>query len=147
MLRDDLGVFSAFGSHCSAIVNLVFAGDGGWFVVADVAVKNFEFRVVVVYAPNSIGERRSFFRQLEPFLDDRKRIILVGDWNTILDPKIDKAGRGISGSDRCESCLIDLMARYDLVDRFRVDHSGREMWTWLDISPSVRVRTYLDRAD
>ena len=113
----------------NAIVNLVFAGNGGQLVVADVAVKSFEFRVVVVYAPNSIGERRSFFRRLEPFLDDPKRIILVGNWNAILDPKIDKAGRGTSGSDRCESSLIDLMAQHYLVNRFRLDRPEREIWT------------------
>ena len=37
------------------------------------------------------------------------------------------------------------MAHHDLVDRFRLDHPGREMWTWLDSSPSVRARSYLDR--
>ena len=59
-------VLSAFGSRCGAgvsqlvgrsldaIVNLVFAGDGGWLagwlVVADVAVKTFEFRIAAVHA-------------------------------------------------------------------------------------------------
>ena len=50
--------------------------------------------------------------------------------NAILDPKIDKVGKGAS---------------HDLVDRFRLDHPGREMWMCLDRSPSVRVRSYLDR--
>ena len=152
VLRDDFGVFSAFGSRCSAevsllvgcslnaIVNLVFAGDGVRLVVADVAVKSFEFRVVAVYAPNSYGERLTFLQRLELFLDDLKRIILAGDRNTI-----DKAGRGASGSDRFESSLIDLMAQHDLVDRFRVDHLGKEMWAWLNRSLSVRIRTYLDK--
>ena len=66
-------VFSAFGSHCStgvsllvgrslnAIVNLVFAGDRGWLVIADIAVKSFEFQVVAVNAPISIGKGCSFF--------------------------------------------------------------------------------------
>ena len=62
LLRDNFEVFSAFGSRCSAgvsqlvgrchdaIVNVVFAGDGGRLVVANVAVKSFESRVVAVYA-------------------------------------------------------------------------------------------------
>ena len=74
MLRDDFEAFSAFSTRCNsgisllvghslnAIVNLVFAGDGGQLVVADVAVKSFEFQVVAVYVPNSVGEGRSFFR-------------------------------------------------------------------------------------
>ena len=156
VLRDDFKVFSAFGSRYSngvfllvgssliAIVNLVFEVDGGQLVVADVAVKSFEFRIVGVHAPNNIGERCSFFRRLELFFDDPKWIILVGDWNAILDPKIDNPRRSASGLDRCERSLIDLMAQHDLIDRFRLDHPGKEMWMWIDSSPSARIRTYLD---
>ena len=108
-------VFLAFGSHCSAgvsllirrslnaIANLVLADDGGRLVVVDVAVKSFEFRVVAIYHPNSVGEIRSFFRRFGPFHDDSKRLVLVGDWNAILDPKLDKDGLCSTGSDSCES--------------------------------------------
>ena len=48
-------------------------------VVADVAVKSFVFRVVAAYEPNFASERRPFCQRLEPFLDDPKRIVLVGD--------------------------------------------------------------------
>ena len=67
------------------------------------------------------------------------------DWKAILDPKIDKVGRGACRLGRCESSLIDFMARHDLVDRFLLDHTGREMWTWLDSSLSAKVGSYLDR--
>ena len=69
----------------------------------------------------------------------------MGDWNAILDPKIDKVGRGARHAGRCESSFAGLMTRHDLVDRFRLDHPGREMWTWLDSSPSAKVGSYLDR--
>ena len=69
----------------------------------------------------------------------------MGDWNAILDPKIDKVGWGDSGLGRCESSLVGLVASYDLVDKFRLDHPGKEMWTWLDSSPSAKVGSYLDR--
>ena len=68
VLEDDFVFFSAFsstevslliGHSLNAIVNLVFAVDRGRRVVADVAVKRFEFWVVVVYAPNCAGERRT----------------------------------------------------------------------------------------
>ena len=157
VLENDLNVFSAYGSRSSAgvsrlvgrsldaNVDVVFAGDGGRLVVADVAVKSFEFRLVVVYAANTPVERVSFFRQLVPFLADSKRLVLMGDWNAILDPKIDKVGRGASSLGSSESTLVGLMTRHDLVDRFRLDHPGPEMWTWLDSSPSAKVCSYLDR--
>ena len=68
----------------------------------------------------------------------------MGDWNAILDPKIDKVGQGARGLGRCESSLVGLMTRHYLVDRFRLDHPGWEMWTWLDSSPSAKVGFYLD---
>ena len=69
----------------------------------------------------------------------------MGNWNAILDPKIDKVGQGARKLGRCESCLVDLMTRHDLVDRFGPEHTEREMWTWLDSSPSAKVGSYLDR--
>ena len=114
--------------------------------MADVAVKTFEFRIAVVYAPNSAAERRLFLWRLGPFLDDPKRTVLVGDWNAILDPKIDRAGRGASGSVRCDSALSDFLTEFDLIDRYRQDHPGREMWTWIgNRTPSGLAQSYLDR--
>ena len=39
----------------------------------------YVFRRVTTYVSNSVGERRSFFRRLEPFLDDPKRAMERGD--------------------------------------------------------------------
>ena len=109
---------------------VVFAGEGGWLLEADIAFKSFKFWLVEVCVSNTPVERVSFFRRLVPFLGDSKRLVLEGDWNAILDPKIDKVGRGASSLGRRKSSLVDLMARHDLVDRFRLDHPGREMWTF-----------------
>ena len=143
--RVSAGVSLLVGRSLDADVDVVFAGDGGQLVVVDVAVKSFKFRLVAVYAPNIAVERVSFFRRLAPFLDDTKRLVLMGDWNAILDPKIDKVGRGASSAGRCESSLVSFVTRHGLVDRFRLDHPGREMWMWLDSSPSAKVGSYLDR--
>ena len=142
--RNSAGVSLLVGCSLDADVNVVFAGDKGQLVVADVAVKSFRYRLVVFYALNTIVERVSFFRRLAPFLDDSKRLVLMGDWNAILDPKIGKVRRGASRLGRSESSLINLMAPQDLVDRFRLDHPGKEMWTWPDILPSAKVGSYLD---
>ena len=85
--------------------------------------------MVAVYAPNIVAERASFFRWLAPFLYDPKRLFLTDD------PKIDNIGRRVKRFGRCESSLLDLMAGHDLVDRFRLDHPGREIRTWLESLP------------
>ena len=99
VLESDFNVFSAVGvsllvGRSLVDVDVVFAGDEGRLVVADVAVKSFKFHLVAVYAPNIVAERVSFFRRLAPFMDNTKRLVLMGDRNAILDPKIDKVERG-----------------------------------------------------
>ena len=89
-------------------------------------------------------ERHPFFWQLGSFLDASKRTVLVGDWNAILDPKIDWADRGANGLGRCESSLVNFLAEFELIDWYRLDHPGREMWTWLGSSSSGQIRSYLD---
>ena len=155
VLESDFVVYSAFNSRLSVGVSLlvgrsldvivnVFAGDGGRLLVADVAVKTFEFRIAVDHAPNIAAERRVFFRRLGSFLDDSKRTVLVGDWNAILDPKIDMAGRSASCLARCKSGLSDLLTEFDLVDRCRLDHPGREMWTWIGSTPTRSGLTWTE---
>ena len=143
--RSSAGVSLLVGRSLDADVDIVFAGDGGRMVVADVAVKSFKFWLVVVYVPNTTVERVSFFHRLAQFLDDSKRLVLMGDWNAIFDPKIDKIGRGASRLGRCESSLLGLMTRHNFVDRFCLDHPGQEMWTWLDSSPSAKVASLSGR--
>ena len=108
VLESDFNLFSAYGSRTSAGVSLlvgrsldadvdvVCAGDGGRLVVADVAVKSFKFRLVAVYTSNIAAEKVYFFRRLAPFLDDTKRLVLMGDWNAILDSKVGELVEGES---------------------------------------------------
>ena len=157
VLEDDFVVYSAFsslfgagvsllvGHSLDAVVNVVFAGDRGRLLVADVAVKTFEFRIAAVHMPNSAVERRSFLQWLGSFLEASRWTVLVGDWNAILDPNIDKVGRGASSWARCDSGLSDFLTEFDPVDKYRLDHPGREMWTWIGSLPSGQVRSYLDR--
>ena len=130
----------------NAVVNLLYTDTQGRLLVADLSVNGKKFRVATVHAPNKSVERRTFFRKIEPYLADPLHTYLVGDWNAILDPNLDRGGRGGSGR-RCENkCLRNFMAENDLVDRYRVDHPGGKHWTWTNFSSSsVTNRAYLDR--
>ena len=70
VLEDNYVVLSAYGTvavlgsllirrSLNADVNLVFADDRGWLVVADIAVKSFQ--VAGIYVPNIAVEKVSFF--------------------------------------------------------------------------------------
>ena len=105
-LEENFFIFSAFGTifargvsllvrrTLNPRVNVVHADGAGRLVVADVTIGKQTVRVIAVYAPNNQGERNVFFRRLEAFLDCSHRLVAMGDWNAILEPSIDKIGRG-----------------------------------------------------
>ena len=52
------------GRSLDADVNVVFAGDRGRLVMANVVIKSFKFQVAAVYVPNIAGGRTSSFQRL-----------------------------------------------------------------------------------
>ena len=138
--RSSAGVSLQIRRDLDADVNVVFAVDWGRLVVVDVAIKSFKLRVTVVYAPYIAPKGASF--STVGTIPRRSEAASFSGWLES-DPKIDKVRRGAKRDGRCESSLIDLMARHDLVDMFRLDHPGRQMRTWLDSSPSTQGWSYL----
>ena len=57
----SVGVSQLVGCSLKADVNLVLADDGGWLVVADVAVESFQFRVSRFMRPISLLKGFLFF--------------------------------------------------------------------------------------
>ena len=92
VLVNDFNVFSAYlnrsstevsllvGRSLDAVVNVVFVCDGGGLlVVADIAVKSFEFWLVAVLGAQYRCGEDFLFSSVVPFLDDSKRLVLMGD--------------------------------------------------------------------
>ena len=102
VLSKDFLLFSAyFDSHSrgvswlisrslNAACTLVFADPAGRLCVVDATIKGEAFRLIGVYGPNLQSERVSFFSRIDPFVTSSRRVVLVGDWNAVLDPNIDR---------------------------------------------------------
>ena len=58
--------------------------------VLDVTIKDKAFRLIRVYGPNVNSELPAFFLRSEPYVIASKRVILVGDWNALLDLNLDR---------------------------------------------------------
>ena len=72
-------------------INVVYTDPMGRLAVADIAVKSHKIQMVTVYVPNCTVERHSFFfQQLTLYLISPEQIVLIDDWNMILETKIDK---------------------------------------------------------
>ena len=147
VLEDDYVVLPAYSNHSSVgvfqvvrcslntDVNLAFADEGNRLVVADVAIKSFKFGVVAIYAPNIAAEQVSFIQQLALFLNDPKWTVFVGDWNAILDPKIDTFHFIEQTDHRLVMVNLRLVNRSSLAGKWKFNTSLleiRDFWNWLE---------------
>ena len=83
------GVTWLISRRLDATCALVLSDPTGRLCVLDVTIKDKAFRRIGIYGPNAASELPAFFRRIEPYVTPSKRVILMGDWNAVLDPNLD----------------------------------------------------------
>lgn len=93
-----------------------------------------------MYAPTGSGQP-DFFRCLEVFPGMSRSLVLVVDWNYILDVHVDCVGlEGIGGGSES---VASLLSNFQVAGRCRLDNSNAPLWTWTN---SIELSSsYLDR--
>ncbi|KAI8478584.1 hypothetical protein Bbelb_436820 [Branchiostoma belcheri] len=104
------------------------------------------YNVVNVYAPGTSGERKTFFASLHRYMFPNAELVVVGDFNCVLDPGKDRTsasvfvpGRGAQDVKELSALVSDL----ELSDAWREEHPTELEYTWR--SPSNASRSRLDR--
>ena len=90
------------------------------------------------------GSSLPFFRRIEPYVVPSKRVILVGDWNAVLDLNLDR-GAISAGTNSLNARHYRDFVRLDLVDNFRERHPNKIAWTWTGRGASAQLYSYLNR--
>ena len=95
--------------------------------------------------PTLLVSSLRFFRRIEPYVSPSKRVILVRDWNAVLDPNLDR-GAISSGTNTLDARYFrEFVQRLDLADKFRERHPNKLVWTWTGRGASAQLYSYLDR--
>ena len=131
--------------HLDATCALVLSDPAGRLCVLDITIKDKAFRQIGVYGPNVTSELPAFFRRIEPYVVLSKRVILVGDWNAVLDPNLDGGAISASTNPLDARYFCDFVEQLDLVDKFRERHPNKIAWTWIGRGASAQLYSYLDR--
>ena len=84
------GVTWQVSRRLDASCALVLSDLAGRLCVLDITIKDKAFWLIGVYGPNVTSELPAFFRRIGPYVISSKRVILVGDWNAVLDPNLDR---------------------------------------------------------
>lgn len=110
------GVAVLFKSNFSFVDS--YSDVSGRFVRARLLFGGCTFNVVALYAPNSRSDRVTFFQSLTPLLDTGVPTLLCGDFNSVIDPFVDRRSAAPTSSDS-PSELLSLFAYVSCVDVWR----------------------------
>ena len=139
------GVTWLVSRRLDASCTLVLSDPAGRLCVLDVTIKDKAFRLIGVYGPNATSELPAFFRRIEPYVVPSKRVILVGDWNAVLDPNLDRGATSTDTNSLDARYFREFVQKFDLVDKFRERHPNKIVWTWTGRGASAQLYSYLDR--
>ena len=112
----------------------------GRVVVLDVTFNKQDFRFISVHAPTNRSERIEFFQNFYRYLVTRRKLIIGGDFDCLLDLKKDKCGGNPNLGDTGSPQLRKLLNRFHLVDIWRKQHQHERQYTWHNKTNTIMCR-------
>ncbi|KAJ1142472.1 hypothetical protein NDU88_008786 [Pleurodeles waltl] len=115
--------------------------EGGRALVVDGSWAGEPVRLINVYAPSDVGERRELFQSLRPQLDTSRTIMMGGDFNCILE----SGGRcgtraGEGWMDHAAKLLAEMVGEASLTNVIGSMGADARNFTWSHPSGSVHSR-------
>lgn len=108
-----------------------WADDAGRYVQSEFSFGDSRFRVLCVYAPNRNPARDIFFDKLDDLVDPAIPTVLCGDFNTVFDRSLDRAGSVVGDTFRESSAALNrLFDSCCVIDIWRYLHPAMSAFTW-----------------
>ena len=102
---------------------------------------NKRMTIANIYAQSSGDHLQSFEKVIrEVVLLDNESIVIGGDWNVALNPKIDSYHPTNIYRARSQKQIVDFMNTYDLVDVYRNLHVDTRRYSWRRFNGTQRSR-------
>lgn len=118
----------------------------GRYLILDVSFQELKFILVSVYAPNE--DDPNFFVRLFAEIDKRENdsMILMGDFNTSLNPDIDLYNNVGANHIRKREIILNYMEERALTDIWRIKHPEDRVFSWRKPNSRVLIMSRLDFA-
>ena len=102
----------------------------GNFIIVDMSLDEHRITLANIYAPNN--DEPSFFEKLENNIKfhGNNNVIIVGDWNLLLDPSIDGKNYKHINNKKARDRVGELINNLDLFDVWREENPELPKFTW-----------------
>lgn len=92
-----------------------------------------------IYAPNNVNDRKQFLCNMSNIINELStdgHTIIGGDFNTVLNPEIDKIG-GVKPNPACANIINNFINDNELIDIWRAKHGQEKRYTWKQNNPHI----------
>lgn len=112
-------------------------------------IQNSPFKLINIYAPNTITARVNFFKEVKRQIfrqrDDvfSKNLIMGGDFNTILNQRLGRKGGTTLFPPKYKDTvklLEDIQEEFDVLDVWRIKNPDKKRFTWRQHNPQISSR-------
>lgn len=100
----------------------------GRFVLCDLTYGEAKFRFICVYAPTKSHERCLFFRELSTYFDCERCVIVLGDFNCVLN--VEDRSTTASINDESAAFLKECVSKFSLSDVAQFARGGSRQHTF-----------------
>ena len=125
------GVAVLFKNNFEYKIHNVLKDNEGGYIWINIEMMNKHLTLVYIYAPSS-GDDPKFFDTVirEIVAMDNELIVIGGDWNVALNPKMDTNHPRNVYRIRSRKNIFDFMNDYELVDIYRTLDADTRKYSW-----------------
>jgi len=138
------GVLILCKENLKFTINNCSRDDDGRLLIIDISINDLNFCICNLYAPNR--DNPDFFDNIEKLMSNYNHgnFIIVGDFNTVQNAKLDRAGRNPAVyHPNAQQKINDLMFALELVDVWRYKHPNTVRFTWRRGKQASRLDYFL----
>lgn len=134
------GVAVFFKNNFEFKVLNTFKDNSGNLLIIDIEIENHRITLVNLYGPNI--DDPSFYEKLEINVNKfgNNNIIMVGDWNLLLNPDIDGTNYKHINNPNARKKVLKLINDFNLYDVWREENMEKNTFTWKRKLPSGRIQ-------
>ena len=128
--------------HPSLVVLHSSSDSQGRLQVVHFSYQSTPFQLVNIYGPNQKKPGLEFFNSILPFVDLTLPTLVCGDFNTVVDPNIDRTGCNPKSpwAYNWPHTLATLTSDMDIIDIWRMRHPTERSYTWSRAGGQVASR-------
>lgn len=133
------GILIGIKNNVDVKCEKVYGDNQGRLLGVKIVINSKLYYLWNVYAPNDVNERKIFLSDMITVIQENSsdgHVIIGGDFNTVLNPSVDKIG-GNTPSPICANIINNFLKENEFVDIWRDKHEDDKRYTWKQNNPCI----------